>query len=172
MNTHQLQEILATNSYASIYFKGIYAADQLPIHIKYPCSIVCNTDPSSKPGMHWIAIYIDKYGYGEYFDSYGLQPWVSQHIEFLNRNCIKWKYNGVCLQNLYSSLCGNYCAVFIYLKSRGFTMYDITTKLGSTNLTAGDSTLLKLYNDIFSTSHIRKTFTKKCQSCVSKNNWL
>jgi hypothetical protein len=32
---------------------------------------VCNTDPSTKPGRHWIAIYVDEDGGREYFDSFG-----------------------------------------------------------------------------------------------------
>jgi len=38
-----------------------------------PHLLVCNTDPSYKPGRHWIAIYIED-GRGEFFDSIGHRP--------------------------------------------------------------------------------------------------
>ena len=35
--------------------------------------LVCNTDPSNRPGSHWIAIYVED-GRGEFFDSFGRRP--------------------------------------------------------------------------------------------------
>ena len=40
----------------------------------FPSAYVINSDPSSEPGEHWIAVYFDKCGRGEYFNSYGLAP--------------------------------------------------------------------------------------------------
>jgi len=39
----------------------MYFADQLPpfIHI-VPAAIIMNTDPSNKPGEHWVAVYVSK----------------------------------------------------------------------------------------------------------------
>ena len=40
-------------------FCGVFPSDKLPQTIeKYPCGIVANTDPSDKPGEHWIALFI------------------------------------------------------------------------------------------------------------------
>ena len=36
--------------------------------------MVANTDPSSKPGTHWVAFYFPSKGKGEFFDSYGHPP--------------------------------------------------------------------------------------------------
>jgi hypothetical protein len=49
-----------------------------------PRMLVCSSDPSTKPGQHWIAIYVDENGHGEYFDTYGRQP--NEHL--LVRNVI------------------------------------------------------------------------------------
>ena len=40
----------------------------------FSSAYVINSDPSSEPGEHWIAVYFHKRGRGEYFDSYGLAP--------------------------------------------------------------------------------------------------
>jgi len=55
-------------------FDGVFSIDNLPDD---PHLLVCNTDPSYKPGRHWIAIYIED-GRGEFFDSFGHRP----NIEF------------------------------------------------------------------------------------------
>jgi len=51
-------------------FDGVFSVDSLPNdqHL-----LVFNTDPSDKPGRHWIAIYIED-GCGEFFHSFGHQP--------------------------------------------------------------------------------------------------
>jgi hypothetical protein len=110
--------VISNDIIASKFFRGVFAADQLPNYMKYPFSVIANTDEVSKKGMHWIAIHVDKHGYGEYFDSFGVKPWVNHHIAFINKNSIKWNFNNECLQNMYSSVCGHYCAVFVALKAR------------------------------------------------------
>ena len=55
-------------------FKGVYPLDLIPSVKKMPSAIIINTHPSHKPGEHWVCVLIDKYGFGEYFDSFGLPP--------------------------------------------------------------------------------------------------
>ena len=43
-------------------FDGVFSVDNMP---KDPHLLVCNTDPSDKPGRHWIAIYIEN-GRGDF----------------------------------------------------------------------------------------------------------
>jgi hypothetical protein len=52
-------------------FQGVYSIDTLP---ETPRLLVCNTDPSYKPGQHWVALYVDSRRRGEYFDSFGRKP--------------------------------------------------------------------------------------------------
>jgi hypothetical protein len=63
MNTGQIELILRRNI---DNFDGVFSRDRLP---DKPRLLVCNTDPSSRPGQHWIAIYVGEDGRGEYFDS-------------------------------------------------------------------------------------------------------
>ena len=71
MNMLQIERLLKNKK----IFKNICAFDQLEKPV-FPSAYVINSDPSSEPGEHWIAVYFDKRGRGEYFDSYGLAPAV------------------------------------------------------------------------------------------------
>jgi len=73
MNTKQIEKILK-DAYSKQIFKGVYSIGETPSVINYPNAYIFNTDPSSKPSEHWIAIYFDQKTRGEYFDSYGLGP--------------------------------------------------------------------------------------------------
>jgi hypothetical protein len=60
-------------------FAGVFAADQLPNKlIEKPVSMVVNTHKSNMPGEHWVAIYVNENGFGEYFDSFGMAPYVNE----------------------------------------------------------------------------------------------
>ena len=55
MNTAQIAHALEHDPVARKKFCGVFPSDKLPQTIdKYPCGIVANTDPSTKPGKHWI----------------------------------------------------------------------------------------------------------------------
>ena len=73
MNSRQLWRILSNEKVTSRTFKGVYALDEIE-HIKqksFPSAYVFNLDPSYKPEVHWPAVYIDRRGLVEYFDSFG-----------------------------------------------------------------------------------------------------
>ena len=40
----------------------------------FPYGFVANTDPSTEPGMPWVAFYFPSREKGEFFDSYGHPP--------------------------------------------------------------------------------------------------
>ena len=76
MNTKQLRWILSNEKVTSRNIKGVYALDEI-VHIKqksFPSAYVFNLDPSYKPGVHWVAVYIDRRELLEYFDSFGRPP--------------------------------------------------------------------------------------------------
>ena len=53
-------------------------------HADKPHLLVCNTDPSDKPGQHWVCIHVED-GHGEYFDSFGRRP-TTLFERYLNRH--------------------------------------------------------------------------------------
>ena len=79
MNTAQITDALEGDPITNKKFCGVFPSDKLPQTIdKYPCGFVANTDPSTKPGTHWMSIWIgpsdgkgeNKRTVGEFFDSY------------------------------------------------------------------------------------------------------
>ena len=73
MNSLQIECLLKNDSKIKSVFKKVCALDQLE-KPTFPSAYVINSDPSTEPGEHWIAVYFDKHGRGKYFDSYGLPP--------------------------------------------------------------------------------------------------
>jgi hypothetical protein len=56
---------------------------------------------------------------GEYFDPFGIPPIKNEFIQFLNKNCERWCYNTVPIQDIESEKCGEFCVEFIRHRSRG-----------------------------------------------------
>jgi len=77
MNSLQLRAALQNIPCDTI---GVYAADEIPTVWSKPAAIIANTDDHTKPGTHWVAMYVGKDGIGHYFNSYGLPPTTSHTI--------------------------------------------------------------------------------------------
>lgn len=109
-------------------YDGVHAADQLHVPTSRPAAMVINTDPSWKPGRHWVAVYVPVRGPWEYFDSYGEKPNVSFIRQFLkNRSVV---YNSKSLQSPASDVCGHYCIYYLVHRSRGHPMDVIVDRFG------------------------------------------
>lgn len=118
------------------YQVGVYAADMIPKKIKRPAAFIVNTDDFGQPGTHWISFFIPKKGEIEYFDSYGLPPFIPNHKIFLKRK--KWTENNKELQSLTSTVCGHYCLLYLASRMNGFSMHQFvkpfTKDLGNNDL--------------------------------------
>jgi len=121
MNTSQIATILEADPVCRTMFQGVYSVDTLPPN---PRLLVCNTDPSTKPGSHWIAIYVDKNGRGDYFDSFGRAP-NREFEDYMNKHCRVWTFNRKQLQSVISRFCGFYCCFFCLFRSRCVDMINI-----------------------------------------------
>ena len=102
-------------------FDGVFSIDNLP---ENPHLLVCNTDPSDRPGQHWIVIYVDEEGRGDFFDSFGRRP-SADFERYMNRHCLTWNFNDRQLQSVVSKFCGHYCIYFCINRSRGVDMRKI-----------------------------------------------
>jgi len=130
MNSRQIHRVLKQHHLTKHSFVGVFPSDCLPTSLEaLPAAIVCNTDPISKPGQHWIALFIDDNGVGEYFDSYGQEPSVPDIKDFLHRNCDSWQHNPRTVQGMMSSTCGQYCLYYLLLRCRGWPMHRIVGSL-------------------------------------------
>jgi len=54
MNTEEIERLIRRHVRD---FDGVFSVDLLP---SKPRLLVCNTDPSHRPGEHWVTIYVDE----------------------------------------------------------------------------------------------------------------
>lgn len=126
---------------------GVFPSDKLPHSYTLPSGLVVNTDPSGKPGTHWLAIFINADGTVEFFDSYGLKPNVPTIEKFLKR-FKKCHFNKKQIQGLFSSVCGHYSIYYIIQRCHDIPMEDIVNKFG-TDTEENDEFITNWLNDNF-----------------------
>lgn len=123
MDTQEINTLLNSDEYSQPIFGGTLARDHFQSQYAWSPSrlFVINTDPSSMPGEHWLAVFRgDEDTF--LFDSYGLNAKlfypeiVSTLVESDNMHPIT---SGVTLQSLLSDVCGDYCVLFGLALSRG-----------------------------------------------------
>ena len=147
MNTLQIERLLKKDLKSKTIFKKVCALDQLE-KPTFPSAYVINSDPSSEPGEHWVAVYFDKRGRGEYFDSYGLPPTLVGLESYMDAYSLSgWIYNRKTLQAYFSSFCGHYCVYFILFRCRGVPLYAIVSDFTS-NLTKNDRSISRFIRDV------------------------
>jgi hypothetical protein len=114
MGTRDIERFINRDRVCRATFQGVFSSDTLP---RNPRLLICNTDTSSEPGQHWIAIHVDEYGRGEYFDSFGRPP--SYHFRrYVDKHCgYRWTYNKRQLKSIISSFCGYYCIIVVSIAS-------------------------------------------------------
>jgi hypothetical protein len=121
MNTRQIDELLKKDRECKGKFQGVFSIDTLP---DKPRLLVANTDKSTKAGEHWIAIFVDDSGRGEYFDSFGRAP-EREFEHYMNKHCRVWTFNRRQLQSIVSSFCGYYCCFYCMFRCRGVDLNRI-----------------------------------------------
>lgn len=146
MNTIEIQECMY--SIHPSLKNNVYAANRLPIHVEAPAFLVSNLDPDTQPGSHWVAIHIDEHSVGQYFDSFGRPP-AGLHKVFLRRNCRVWNYNTKRIQDDWTSVCGEYCLVYLYYKFHGISMLDFTNTFIEKETIVNDILLHELFKKHF-----------------------
>ena len=117
-------EILKFLSAIPSHTVGVFPADKIPRLWTKPVAFIFNTQDNSLPGQHWVAVYVSKNGHGLFFDSYGLPPYINNNIRRLRKNCERLTWNTRSLQSESSSVCGQFCIMFLDYMSRGFKMSD------------------------------------------------
>jgi len=153
MNTSEITGILSSLS----CFVGVYAADRLPSQPKISSCLVANTDPHDKPGQHWVAIFIDHNGNGEYFDSYGKPP-----LPILEKHLPNdYIYNKKRLQGTFTAVCGQYCIFYLINRSKGHTLQAIVNRFAS-NFTENDALVKRFVDKNFKKTTNMYDFSQIC----------
>lgn len=147
MNSSDIEFILKSLKTTRKIFLGVFACDTLPkIVRRKPALLICNTQPMRKPGEHWIGIYISKYGYGEYFDSFGLPPHNYFIKKFLKQNCKKFKFNTKMIQSLFSHYCGHFCIMYAFYKSKFKSLEHFVKIFNNKNLTVNNAIVRNFFD--------------------------
>ena len=114
----------------------VTAKDELPEIVEtYPVALVCNTHNADQPGEHWVAMYVDEVG--DYFDPCRQAPQHDEFTNFMNEHCSEWSADERTLQSPLSTVCGQYCVVFLMLRCRIVPMHAFS-RLFTTDLIAND----------------------------------
>ena len=93
-------------------FIGCYPHDKLPkIKDKVECSVIINTGGYKTEGDHWVAVKMTKYNCF-YFDSFGVEI-VDENIKQFVCRYDKVLYSNICIQDIRSVKCGEFCIAFI-----------------------------------------------------------
>lgn len=133
MDGRQISSALKADIFARRVFRGIFPRDGLPAFVvSKPSIYVINTDTHDRPGLHWVAVFFDSFGYCEYFDSFGFAPLYQDILSFIQRNtCRPYKHNTRFLQDVTSSACGLYVVYYVLMKSRGHSLHRILRPFSS-----------------------------------------
>jgi len=119
--TSDLENIISHDDSMAHVVSGVYAADMLPIaNFSQNMGLIANTDESSLPGQHWIAMFIPRHGMPEFFDPLAYSPthYLTHFEDFLVNRGPSYKYNAQKIQSDASSNCGLFCIYFLYFRSR------------------------------------------------------
>ena len=125
-------------------FLGCFSIDNLPLRVKqFPSSLIINTDPTTKPGDHWLAIHMTKTKCF-YFDSFGLGIIDQNIIDFLKQYYKRVTISNVCIQHYDSDKCGLYCTAFIKNVKSKNTYKQFISNFNFVNLLNNDKIVLSL----------------------------
>ena len=114
MNTEQIEQLCRSDQVQSPKFGGVFSRDNLTDLAENAKLYVSNTYPSSEPGNHWVLLHAAAEGV-EYFDSL---VGAINHDEFVQFLGGEYRYVSVHIQELFSSVCGQYCIFYMSFYGR------------------------------------------------------
>ena len=137
----------------------VFARDDLPdvTREKRPWCLILNTDPKDLPGTHWLALYAFQSGRIKLFDSFGFS--LSMY-GFDSLDLLHLLYS---VQSPSFSVCGHYCIVYIYLRSRHTSQHQIFHLL--LNISNHDLWVTKYIHNLKTLSRILNPCYHTCQCC-------
>ena len=158
MNTTQIQHILEQNENTRKNFTGVYSRNMLRNIEHSPRLVVCNTDPSYKPGKHWILFYFHD-NIVDFYDPLGRKPeeYGIEFIEFMKEYASNYKICFDRTQPLNSNLCGHYCIWYANMCTQQYSMSYIVNNLP-------DACTIKMFAEKYLLNEI---FCKLGQKCIS-----
>jgi hypothetical protein len=167
MNTIEITDLLQRQS--KNCFNGVYACDKIPKNLTQNGALVCNTDPSNKPGRHWIVLFIGD-NYIEFFDSLGNGPGYAPYPkEFLTaaKSRPTCEFNPHMIQSALSDTCGEFCVYYVRERCAGRAMHEIVADFQGRTPIQNDLLVKKLVS-------VQRGGAKQpgCQFCLPINQWV
>ena len=147
----EIQAFLTRDFISRIAFEngGLFFASDLPLDITYPAAFVINVAflEGKKNQRHWVAIYIDPFKQGYYFDSFGLPPLDNKIKLFLKQVTCVWKYSTIAIQCVTSTKCGYFCLYFLFHRCRGWTFDQILQAFKRVSVLKNDKIVLTWFQN-------------------------
>jgi hypothetical protein len=122
MDEEQISKILHQNQKTNNVFRGCFPCNLIPnpSTMKHPSALIVNLDPHIFRGSHWVAIFTNGMERQViYFDSYALpinlliNNFLSKFPKIIRNKRSYQAYN--------AETCAQYCILFIYFLSLGYS---------------------------------------------------
>ena len=128
MNTAEIEAIMAADKYIAKINGGCWSIDTLPLPLPRNRLYVCNLDPSSMPGSHWVGISVldtpSSSTSAFYFDSFARPPPMEILPQLLSTSdCVF--FNDRVLQNPLSAVCGQMTLLVLKFLARQRTPLEV-----------------------------------------------
>ena len=117
MYEQTIEKILKKDPETKKYFIGVFARDELPEELTYPCCFVLNTQNRSEKGEHWLAFCYNSKRICYFFDSYGLSPYYYNLNNYVANSSDNFIWNMRRIQGD-SNYCGFYCIFYLIFACR------------------------------------------------------
>ncbi len=132
-------------------YNGVFCVNSIPYRVLKPCALVVNTEPAPITG-HWIAIFINQFGEGFYFNSYGLSP-TPILLEFLDRNTNSFVFSKKRLQKQLTKTCGYYATLFLISMAEGSSYQCFLNQFSPTDYAENDLKITQVINALHKTAY-------------------
>lgn len=163
MDTKQIWSALERNKITEKKFDGIFASNFLEEIVKKPQLVICNTDPSNKPGKHWVLFYFENDDV-DFFDSLGndIEKYGKTFVNFIKRYSNFFNQSNIRTQPINSDLCGEYCLYYAYNKCKGKSMTEIVNTLSKKN---SNEIVSDVYDVFCICKNSKCSLLQNCQKC-------
>jgi hypothetical protein len=126
-------------------YKGTFSRDNLPNRFQPNTCYIVNYDKHDGQGTHWIALLRNNEQYCEVFDPLGVPP-SNNILTFCKSTNLKVQYNSSQIQPTNSIACGYFAVLYLILRQKGVSQYDLLYTYNQTGEYANMGTLIKLFN--------------------------
>lgn len=146
LNSIQIYQQIIRDNWGKKHFLGVFAYDRKPKIKFYPSSLILNNQNHNEPGQHWIALFFLNKNECEFFDSLANNPCYYKIQDYIKKYSNSVTYLTNPLQHQDSYYCGYYCIYFIQLRSRNFSLIEISQLLKTNSKKENDKKIKNILN--------------------------